>query len=137
MTEPSSKTTLLVIEDDPVITFIVRRMIERERGSAVQVLNSPNGKDGIETARRERPDVILLDWMMADYDGEYFLKQQSQNPEIAQVPVLIYTALPQERLEKITKNYPAVKLSIHKPVLPSKLFQKMEPYLKPAATPRA
>lgn len=131
----AAEKTLLVIEDDPVITFIVRKMIERQRGPAVQVLNSQNGKEGIETARKHKPDLILLDWMMADYDGEYFLKQQLKTPELVDVPVLIYTALSEEKLEKIKKTYPAVKLSIHKPVLPSKLYQKMEPFLKGPETP--
>jgi CheY-like chemotaxis protein len=125
-----AKPTLLVIEDNAVIYTMISKSISVRRGGSVQILSASNGKAGLEAALKQRPDLILLDWLMPEYSGEYFLKEQAQAPSIAEVPVLVYSALNEEKLKETVKAFPAVKSFIRKPLIPSKLYEIISPYLK-------
>lgn len=119
---------LLIVEDSPVIGTLVRKILER-LGPHIQLVAALNGKQGIEEAKKERPSLVILDWMMPEYGGEYFLKEQCHIPEIANVPVFVHTGLKEEDLKNIIKNYPAVKSFIRKPIIPTKLFAKIKTFL--------
>jgi two-component system phosphate regulon response regulator PhoB len=57
---------VLVVEDDPEIRSMVVTKLTK---GGHQVLDEADGDAGLETARRERPDVVLLDWMMPKRSG--------------------------------------------------------------------
>jgi DNA-binding response OmpR family regulator len=57
---------VLVIDDEPAIRLLCRVNLEAE---GMEVLEAANGRDGLELARAESPDVILLDVMMPELDG--------------------------------------------------------------------
>jgi DNA-binding response OmpR family regulator len=57
---------VLVIDDDPPIRLLCRVNLEAE---GMEVLEAANGRAGVELARAEPPDVILLDVMMPELDG--------------------------------------------------------------------
>jgi two-component system, OmpR family, phosphate regulon response regulator PhoB len=130
--QTDTRPTLLVVEDHVVTQALVEKAIAARRGSSIQVLCAANGKEGLELARQHRPDLVLLDWMMPDYGGEWFLREQAQVPSIADVPVLVHTALNEEKVHEILKCYPVVKGIVHKPLVPSKLCDKILPLLKRA-----
>ena len=56
------------------------------------VLKAYGGREGIETARRELPDVILLDLMMPDVSGFDVVAALQETPETADIPILVLTA---------------------------------------------
>ncbi len=57
-----------------------------------EVLTAASGVDGIETARTERPDAILLDWMMPDMDGPATFEALQLDNHTRDIPVLMLTA---------------------------------------------
>jgi CheY-like chemotaxis protein len=59
--------TVLVIDDDPAIRNLLRIMLEVEGHS---VLDAENGSLGLAVASTHQPDVVVLDYMMPDRDGE-------------------------------------------------------------------
>jgi two-component system phosphate regulon response regulator PhoB len=58
---------VLVVDDDPMIRRLVSVKLTR---CGHDVLEAGDGDDGLETALRERPDVVLLDWTMPKRNGE-------------------------------------------------------------------
>ena len=127
----SPKPILLFIDDNPILYSNLKLIFKIKRGSGVQVLHALDGKKGIEVAKKERPNLIFLDWLMPRFDGEYFLNQQSKEAKLVDIPVVIYTGLEDEKtLEKIQTEYPAVKKLVKKPVIPTKLFDLLMPYLR-------
>jgi len=130
MTTTPEKPTLLIVEDNAVISTMLQKTVKRRRGSTVDVLSASNGKEGVELAQRTKPDLVLLDWMMPEYNGQYFLSEQSRNPDIADVPVFVYTVVEEDELQAVLKKYPAVKQLIHKPVSPTRIYDIITPYLK-------
>jgi CheY-like chemotaxis protein len=57
------------------------------------VVTATNGKDGIELAESELPDIILLDLVMPDMPGEDVAAALKENPATANIPILFITAL--------------------------------------------
>jgi DNA-binding response OmpR family regulator len=79
----------LVIDDEPDVLLLCRVNLEH---AGHQVLMAASGAEGIELARSERPDVIVLDLMMPQMDGYDVLQQLSVSDDTRSVPVLILTA---------------------------------------------
>ena len=61
-----AELTLLIIDDEPQIRRAVRHAVERDVG---RVLEAPSGREGLDAAASERPDVIVLDLGLPDVDG--------------------------------------------------------------------
>jgi len=82
--------TILVVDDQSS----VRRLLEEyltEHG--YRVITAPDGQSALYTARRDEPDLVLLDIMMPKMDGYQFLRQYRQE---RQTPVIIITAREEE-----------------------------------------
>jgi DNA-binding response OmpR family regulator len=82
-------TRVLVIDDEAPIRLLCRVNLEAER---MQVLEAPDGPSGLETARRERPDVILLDVMMPGLDGWRVAEHLLEDERTRSIPIVFLTA---------------------------------------------
>lgn len=82
--------TVLVIEDDPDMRELERTALS---GSGHEVMLASNGSEGLRELERRKPCVILLDLMMPVMDGWEFRKRQQAEPALADVPVIVLSAL--------------------------------------------
>jgi DNA-binding response OmpR family regulator len=82
-------TRVLVIDDEAPIRLLCRVNLEAE---GMAVLEAPDGAGGIEVARSERPDVILLDVMMPGLDGWNVAEELLEDPGTASIPIVFLTA---------------------------------------------
>jgi CheY-like chemotaxis protein len=80
---------VLVVDDDPKL---VELLAVRIGGLATTVLRAYGGREAIEAARRELPDVIVLDLMMPDVNGFDVVEALNERPETARIPILVVTA---------------------------------------------
>ena len=87
----SAKKTVLMIEDEPHIVLGVRDALEFE---GFRFLHADRGKDGVNLAKQENPDAVLLDLMLPDMNG-YQVCQELRRWD-AFVPILMLTARSQE-----------------------------------------
>jgi PAS domain S-box-containing protein len=81
---------ILVIDDDKSATDLVQVILEAE---GCTVLKAYNGRDGLATAERERPDLILLDLVMPDLSGFNVAYQLKHNLATYTIPVMIMTSM--------------------------------------------
>lgn len=87
-------STILLVEDDPILSETLRYNLEREGYS---VINAADGVVGLERARRDQPDMIILDVMLPRLDGFSVCRILRQESE---VPILILTAR-QDEIDRI------------------------------------
>jgi DNA-binding response OmpR family regulator len=81
--------TVLVVEDEADVVDLLRYNLNR---AGFDVLIARDGWEGLEQARRHRPDVIVLDLMMPKLDGYEVCRQLKADEELAETPVLMLTA---------------------------------------------
>jgi CheY-like chemotaxis protein len=80
----------LVIEDEPDIQLLIQMSLEFTGDYQVSV--SSDGPSGIETARQEKPDLILLDAMMPGMDGFEVCKRLKSDANTSSIPIVFLTA---------------------------------------------
>jgi CheY-like chemotaxis protein len=81
---------VLVIDDDPTVHDLMARYLGRE---GFEVVVAAGGKEGLNMAKKVKPDVITLDVMMAEMDGWSVISSLKADPETAEIPVIIMTML--------------------------------------------
>jgi signal transduction histidine kinase/DNA-binding response OmpR family regulator len=82
--------TILVIDDDPIARELIRRHLEKE-GLHVEVAS--NGAEGLEFAKKLKPDAITLDILMPGMDGWTVLSELKADADLADIPVVIVTMI--------------------------------------------
>jgi two-component system alkaline phosphatase synthesis response regulator PhoP len=82
-------TTVLVIDDEAPIRLLCRVNLEAE---GMDVLEAASGPSGLEQAKGERPDVILLDVMMPGLDGWQVAERLLEDDDTAGIPIVFLTA---------------------------------------------
>jgi CheY-like chemotaxis protein len=84
---------LLLAEDEPDVQLIARLALTK---AGFEVATVGNGLEVIARVASERPDAILLDWMMPDVDGFETCRRLKADPGTAAIPVIFLTARVQE-----------------------------------------
>ncbi|MCP4540047.1 MAG: response regulator [Chloroflexi bacterium] len=87
---------LLVVDDDPLVIRLVRRLLH---GEPYQINAASNGVEAIEMISQQRPDVILLDLMMPRLDGFGVIERLRQDPQNSTIPVIAFTSKTLSRKE--------------------------------------
>jgi len=80
---------VLVVEDEPSIRQMVRRVLEKEGWT---VREAENGREGLDAVAKSPPSIILLDLMMPVVNGFDFLRELRKHEEWRKIPVVVLTA---------------------------------------------
>lgn len=111
---PDHKNKILIVDDTPTNIQIMNSILEDK----YQIIFSTKGSETLKIARREMPDLILLDIMMPDMDGFSVCKQLKASPETKDIPVIFVTAMGNETDESKGLELGAIDY-ITKPVVPA------------------
>ncbi|MFQ5936378.1 MAG: response regulator, partial [Acidiferrobacterales bacterium] len=79
---------ILAIDDDPKTVELLAATLEPE---GFRVLKTYGGAEGVEVAKAEQPDVIILDLLMPEVNGFEVLDRLEQIPDTKKLPVIIFT----------------------------------------------
>lgn len=88
MEKKKGKKTILIVEDDSMLRKVLSNRIAEE---GYEALEAEDGKEGLETALKKHPDLILLDLMMPVMDGAEMLQELRKDKWGANVYVYILT----------------------------------------------
>ena len=80
---------ILVVDDEPEFVDMLKIRLE---ANDYAVVTAANGKEGVEKAAAEKPDLILLDILMPEMDGYSALKELKANNQTRGIPVIVVTA---------------------------------------------
>lgn len=91
------KRKILVVDDEVAIVRVLKDRLEME---GYEVLTAYDGSEGVEIARKELPDLIIMDITMPNMDGLTAARKLREQPETSRIPIVMLTARGQESDEK-------------------------------------
>jgi DNA-binding response OmpR family regulator len=120
---------VLIADDEAHLRLLVRKTLETED---LRMLEAVDGPGALELARKERPDLVILDWMMPGLSGLQVLAALREHVETSATPVLMLTA----RSQQVDRDE-ALRLGVRgylvKPFSPLELIQLVESVLEGGA----
>ena len=125
------KPHILIIEDEEDLRELVRYNLEREQFT---VTEAGSGEEGLRTALKKKPDLILLDLMLPGKDGLQICRELKRSDDTASIPVVMMTAKSEESdiiigLELGADDY------VIKPFSPKILIARVRAVLRRSAEP--
>ena len=124
MTKVPEKDTkrILIVDDEEGIVKLVKMYLEHHR---YEVITAIDGQEGLERAKTEKPDLIVLDLMLPKMDGYKVCGLLKRDTRYAKIPVILFTAKSQEKDVKLGQEVGADAYII-KPFEPEVLLSKIE-----------
>ena len=132
---------ILVIDDEPEIVQLVSGALQRT--GRYEVITATGGRQGLEMARTERPDLVLLDVLMPDMEGTEIAQRLSDDPVTRDIVIVFCTALAipmaflaslmaheslREKAGKVGGFY-----FLQKPIAPGELTERLDAILAPSS----
>jgi two-component system alkaline phosphatase synthesis response regulator PhoP len=119
---------VLIIDDDIDLVEAMRITLE---GAGFAVIDAQDGQKGLDKVKKERPDLVILDVMMGTQDeGFHIAYTLRQNPDTADLPIIMLTAIGQETGFSFNKekdgDFLPVNEFIEKPINPDKLIETVK-----------
>ncbi|MGH3681969.1 MAG: response regulator transcription factor, partial [Natronosporangium sp.] len=119
--------TVLVVDDDPTVSDVVSRYLER---AGYRVTRAADGAAALAEFRRHRPDLVLLDLMLPGIDGLEVCRRLRELS--GQVPVIMLTALGEEA-DRVLGLQLGADDYVTKPFSPRELVLRVQSVLRRAA----
>ena len=123
----NDKKVVLIVEDDEMISSMYKMKLD---AGGYEVLIADNGADGLETAKKEKPDMILLDVILPQLDGFSVLEGLKENEGTKNIPVMVLTNLGTEEDMEKGKKMGAVDYIVKANLTPAEVINKVAEHLK-------
>jgi type IV pilus assembly protein PilB len=88
-TAARTRSRILITDDEPITRMLVKLLLEREQ---YEVLEATNGRQAVEIAVRERPDLVLIDLNMPEVDGYEAIGRFRRDFSFATLPIVVLTS---------------------------------------------
>jgi len=125
------KPKILLVDDDKDFVESTRIILESK---PYEVIVAYEGNDGLQKARKENPDLILLDIIMPVKDGFTAAEQLKKDPQLKKIPVIMLTSFSQRHGETsipVSRGYELqAEDYLEKPVNPQELLEAVGRFLK-------
>ena len=113
-----SKYNILAVDDIPLNLLLVQKMLSRLK---FEIRTAANGQQALDAVAERKPDLILLDLMMPGIDGFEVIHRLRENPETADIQIVILSALNSK--DDVVKGFNAgANDFIMKPIIMEKLL---------------
>ncbi|MBT4839028.1 MAG: response regulator [Methylococcales bacterium] len=113
---------VLIVDDSPEDCKHLTKIMEKNDFS---VITADDGEKGVEKAKQEKPDLILMDVVMPNLNGFQATRKIKKNPDTADIPVIMITTKSNET-DKIWAKRQGVDIFITKPVKANELNKAIE-----------
>ncbi len=120
------RKTVVCIEDEPEMIDLVKLILGRK---GFELVGAVGGREGLDTVRRLKPDLVLLDLMMPDMDGWEVYQQMKADEELKAIPVIVVTAKAQSIDKVLGLHIAKVDDYVTKPFGPQELLQSVNKVL--------
>jgi len=121
------KHKILVVDDEKDIVELLKYNLENE--NIFEVFTAYKGRDALNIVKKIKPDLIILDIMMPEYNGYEICKELLSTPSTSNIPIIFLTAKDNEIDEIIGFELGAYDY-IHKPVSPKKIIARVKSVIR-------
>ncbi len=121
-----SKKKILIVDDEKDLVYGVSLQLET---SGFEVLAAYDGQEGLDKARKEKPDLIILDLMLPKIDGFKVCRMLKFDEKYKKIPIILFTVRAQES-DKQTAAEVCADAYITKPFEPQVLLDKIAELLR-------
>ena len=128
MEQVDTKKKVLIVDDEPNVRRLSRTILSKK----FDVCEAEDGKQAVEIANAQQPDVILMDMMMPKMDGLTACLMIKKNPDTKKIPVIMVTAIGFELNIKLSQQMGASGY-VTKPFSPQDLLAKIAEVLQPVS----
>jgi twitching motility two-component system response regulator PilH len=111
-------TQIMIVDDSPTDTHLLKKMLEK---NGFNTLTASDADEGIEVARREHPDLILMDVVMPGLNGFQATRELTSDPDTSGIPVIIVTRKDQQ-VDRVWGMRQGARDYVTKPVKESTLL---------------
>lgn len=118
---------ILTIEDDATLQQAIKTCLER---NGLKVIQATNGEEGIQKAKQEKPDLILLDLILPEKDGYHVIFELQKKPDLKKIPIIILTVIDSKTSHAECKCYGAVDYIIKSDTTIDEVVNKIKKHLK-------
>ncbi|MEP6898084.1 MAG: response regulator, partial [Rhodanobacter sp.] len=102
---------ILIVDDSPSQLLGIKRIVEK---LGHEVFSAEDGAAGVEVAKAEKPDLILMDVVMPNLNGFQATRTINKNPDTAHIPIILVTTKDQET-DKVWGMRQGAKAYVTKP----------------------
>lgn len=127
MRKKNMKVKVLVVDDEKDIVDLIKYNLEKENEFIVSTAN--NGKQALELASSDKPDLILLDIMMPELNGFDVCKKLKSDNATSKIPVIFLTAKENE-IDEIVGLELGADDYIQKPISPRKVIARIKSVIR-------
>lgn len=114
---------IMIVDDEPDILYLVKRILERE---GYEVVDASNGEDALKKVKGEKPDLILLDVMMPGMDGWDVCKKLKEDPKTKDTTVAMLTVKSEDEDKVQSFDYAIADWHISKPIEREKFIKTVD-----------
>ena len=114
---------ILIVDDEPHIRLLLEQTLEELENEGVELLTAENGKEALETVKKEKPSLVFLDVMMPRMNGFDVCRAIKNDLGLTGIPVVLLTAKGQE-FDRQKGNEAGADLYMTKPFDPDEVVAK-------------
>lgn len=114
---------ILIVDDDPDFVETTRLVLE---SAGYEISSAANGAEGLRQVTEKRPDLVILDVIMASVlDGLNLSRQMAENPLLHDIPILMVTSIANTDYAALfpTDEYIHIDGFVSKPIAPQELLR--------------
>lgn len=126
---------ILVVDDDPDIRTVLSALLESK---GYQVVTASDGKEGLDTLKAEKPDLMILDLLMSEMDG-FAVMKKLKDPRWAKysnIPIMVLTSVREDASRRRYELETGVTMDVddylEKPINPPVVLERVERLLNKA-----
>jgi DNA-binding response OmpR family regulator len=116
---------VLLIEDEPALVDLYKTKFSKE---GFDVITALDGESGLQMARMEKPDFIILDILLPVRSGITFLKKLRAEPEISKTPVFVFSCFDEQDIKKQAFDLGVEDYVLKTKYTPDQLVEEIKAY---------
>jgi DNA-binding response OmpR family regulator len=123
----SKKKKVLIVEDEKLLAEMYQETFTQ---GGFDVVSAGTGKEAVDVAMAEKPDFVLLDIVMPEENGIFFLKEKSKLEDIASIPVVAFSNFDTPRIRKEALEAGALEYLLKTSYTPQQVIDRVRQYLE-------